>query len=115
MLAAVVVEELPAYQAAWSDGCSYAPDISEAVRLCCVLHDQAFYYGGTWAEYLEANVSLGACVSTATDVAPLGALFALATTVCGWLWWRRREPPCPPEERRDRENPQSLKGPSSPW
>lgn len=77
------------YDPSLSDGCSGpVPDLGEAVRLCCLAHDTAYYYGGDVWAFLASNVSLGACVA-ATEHSLWAIPFTLATTLVGWIWWRR--------------------------
>lgn len=83
---------LPPYDPAWSDGCTWpAPDLGPAVRACCLLHDAAYYGGGTVVDFLHANLSLGSCIAT-TEHAAWAWVFASATTLGGWLFFRWRRP-----------------------
>lgn len=44
-----------------SDGCSWFPDGNYTD--CCVVHDQAYYAGGSWKKRLRADNKLFICVA----------------------------------------------------
>jgi len=46
-----------------NDGCTFWPDQWRGVSLsdCCAVHDEAFAYGRSFAEFLQANVGLFQC------------------------------------------------------
>lgn len=58
------VRTLPPWDASMSDGCSGAPLLSgiPAARACCVVHDEAYYYGGSATDRLVADVRFRACL-----------------------------------------------------
>jgi len=61
-----------------TDGCSMFPDRSPLSRVdwcdCCVLHDLAYWRGGTWDERLMADKELRACVLRVSGDAALADL-----------------------------------------
>ena len=44
-----------------SDGCTWWPDGDW--NSCCLIHDEAYHYGGTWRDRLFANGRLAKCVA----------------------------------------------------
>lgn len=46
---------LPRWQDPWSDGCSFSPDVNARVKAVCTSHDEAYYYGGSAQDRLEAD------------------------------------------------------------
>lgn len=62
------VEELVPFT---TDGCSMFPDGTPANRTlwqqCCIVHDFAYYVGGTREERARADEALGACVAGVTS------------------------------------------------
>ena len=44
-----------------SDGCSLFPD--GGYRDCCVAHDNAYYFGGSWTKRWQADKKLFKCVA----------------------------------------------------
>ena len=46
---------LPRWQDPWSDGCSFSPDVNSSIKAVCTRHDEAYYYGGSAKDRLDAD------------------------------------------------------------
>ena len=67
-----------------TDGCSLWPD-GPWVE-CCVLHDRAYWCGGSAEERERADRTLEACVESAGSSATAGAMW-LGVRIGGVPWW----------------------------
>lgn len=84
-------EELPEWTPEMSDGCTAAPDAGPwgDHRACCVEHDRRYYYGGTKAERLEADLAMYSCMVASGMPAPVAWLYFRAVRVWGHPAYRR--------------------------
>jgi hypothetical protein len=75
--AAVAADQIP-LQPFTTDGCSRFPDRAVIGKddwcHCCVIHDLAYWRGGTEQARQEADKQLRACVEKATNNKPLAAM-----------------------------------------
>lgn len=74
-----------------TDGCSAFPDQGlgqpTGWRECCVLHDLAYWRGGTWTERREADLALDRCVARLTGSAALAGGMYAGVRVGGSALW----------------------------
>jgi len=74
-----------------TDGCSAFPDQGlgqlRGWRECCVVHDMAYWRGGTWTERREADLALDACVERLTGSAALAGGMYAGVRVGGSALW----------------------------
>lgn len=73
-----------------TDGCSEFPDGTPRHRKiwrdCCVVHDRAYWRGGTYDERLEADRALQTCVTAVGEPAVAKVMLA-GVRVGGSPWW----------------------------
>ena len=67
-----------------SDGCSVVIDLDQ--EKCCVIHDWAYWKGGTAAERRKADRDFRMCVEK-TKQAPWLALIRWIGVRIGGVWW----------------------------
>lgn len=74
-----------------TDGCSLYPDRSASSGQdwcgCCVVHDRAYWRGGSEAERLKADEALRACVQARTDDPARAATMFRGVRIGGSAWW----------------------------
>ena len=72
----------PPWNKYMSDGCSGVPDwlpIVGSMLDCCIEHDRAYYYGGTWEDKQRADRAFRKCI------ADKGCYLCKAVA-----WWRHK-------------------------
>lgn len=73
-----------------TDGCSAFPEGTlnhkDLWHKCCTEHDLKYWAGGTFAERLQADLDLRACVSTVGEPA-IADLMLAGVRVGGSPWW----------------------------
>jgi len=92
------VRVLPRWQPAWSDGCSVPPLLrvmtpteTGAVRAACVVHDEAYYYGGSEDHRRRADERLQEAL-IAAGMAPWRArVYYLGVRLGGGPEWRVKD------------------------
>ena len=67
------------YDKTKSDGCTMWPDGDW--NSCCVTHDEAYWYGGTWKDRFKANYKLASCVGRSGGTK--GGLFRRIASTAG--------------------------------
>jgi hypothetical protein len=89
------VRVLPRWLPAWSDGCSVPalvrpviPSETEAVRVACTVHDEAYYYGGSEDDRRRADERLRTAL-IAAGMAPWKArVYYVGVRLGGGPEWR---------------------------
>jgi len=73
-----------------TDGCSDFPDGTTSQKTlwrdCCVMHDKAYWAGGTYAERLAADNELERCVAAAGEPV-IGGIMRVGVRVGGAPYW----------------------------
>lgn len=89
------MSKLPPWSPLMSDGCSVPKALrwfikveTPACRECCREHDKAYYYGGTRADRLKADLTFRDCLVSAGMPKALAQLYFLSVSAGGAPWLR---------------------------